>query len=95
MRSESLSSMYLHIKPTPQSGDYISTKVNIDNITDLNALCTTNGFKYLAKMARDIKYECHTFFMGTGNKFVMDCYNILLFITMSHTVSNLLFFVFS
>ena len=81
MRSESLSSMYLHIKPTSQSGDYIITKVNIDNITDLNALCTTNGFKYLAKMARDIEIDCHIYFNGTDKKFVMNFYkfyNLLL-----------------
>ena len=50
-----------------------------------------NPFQELSKLARNKKILIATFIV-TGKVFVMDYYNILLFITMLHTVSNLLFF---
>ena len=88
MRSDRESSIYLHVKPSAQSDhnnlqsscngepkcDYIITKVHNRCITYCDDLYQTNGFKELDKISIEMKFECHTYFMGTGKIFVMDCY---------------------
>ena len=39
------------------------------------ALLIPEEIKYLARMVRDIKFDYHTYFKGTGKKFVMNYYN--------------------
>ena len=48
-------------------------------MNDINAPCTTNRFKELAKIARDIGSDCHKYFNKTGKKFVINCYNCLIY----------------
>ena len=90
MRYESESSIYVHTKTESSSHhnnlkyyfnddtncDYIIHKVYVDHKTYYKYLFQINPFKGIVKMARQVKYECYIFLMGTGNKFVMNCYNI-------------------
>ena len=44
-------------------------------------MCNLNGYKELAEKARYMYNACHTYFMGTGENFVIDFYrfwNLLL-----------------
>ena len=75
--SESASSIYIPIKPETQSDEYIITKLHIDNLIYFpNVLWKIKVFNEISKFTKDINCECHTDFMGRGNKFVMNGYNI-------------------
>ena len=54
-----------------------------------------NGFKELDKIARDIESDCHAYFNGTGNKFVLNLYNFNLLLCCIHFLTQSNFFVFS
>ena len=74
--------------------DYIHPKVDISGRCFINALCSgVNKIKFLSNKCLDIDRACHTYFLGTGKSFDMNCYKFeILFICYIHFLTDYYYF---
>ena len=84
---DSLSSISVLRKPSPETTKYTITRVNINGRNFINDMCSSNPYLYLVHIDIDMYKACHLYLTPTG-KYFFELLQVLKVIHMLHTFAN-------